>query len=785
MRYNDAVQPLETGGMLETRQFTIAATGKAFRNLMDGLYSRKIEAFCREILTNAFDSHCEAGTPDRLFEVWVPTIFDKRLKVRDFGVGMDHEQVMSRYSTLFDSTKDHSDEFVGMLGLGSKSPFAYTDGFSLRCWDGAECRTYSAYLGPGGVPQISLAGRQPSTEPRGVEVGIPVSRADFEEVQEALARVCLGFPNPPKLPESVLKRMQFDVTAAGDGWAVGRSDALESGVFARMGCVLYPVPTSEVARVIDGWSDEKDSASIVVDFSLGELEITPSREALSLTDRTREGLRKRLEEFQKGVAEEFGHLFDHCGTDWETAMEYDKLLSGKIPQQLIRTLPQRSIHHRIRSILSELLYKTSRSPKSWRWVMVERAHRYYSGARQCKHGDMEYSATHETDSYRHRNVQFPKKDKELVFVVDAETSNAKIAAWLYKNDVSSALVLRRGSQLKTEIYEHRDPTDKRGPDGKWTRRPLWSKPYGDLTEDDLLKMEIVGQLGNPPFRKASSFAKAPPLKRPPVEREDGLVLNPVTGAFEPVDKKQLKALLSTHRFMFYSKQRKCVLTPRGDVPAEQWPSLIPMDGSLSELVKKVKLVTGSNPKLALVRVTPKVEYGDVRFYPLSDPLEEIILRNSPPSFWDEVIPDVLWKHLPSDIVPHPKILSYMEVSENPNLRRLARLVRECEGQEEIRDSNELYYRRKRGDMMMSLVHSNQAVLRRFLDEARLRDYRVPIFGENIWTKTEWLSPRWRQFLRKMNAFLQSKDGEEARIYYEAMEAAELEVQRKGGFKCRR
>ncbi len=134
MKYNPHLQPLETEGFGETRDYSIAATGKAFRNLMDGLYSRKIEAVVREISTNAQDSHTEAGWPTRPFLVQLPTVFRATFSVRDYGVGMPHAQVMDRYSTLFDSTKDQSNDQVGMLGLGSKSPFAYTDGFTLRCW---------------------------------------------------------------------------------------------------------------------------------------------------------------------------------------------------------------------------------------------------------------------------------------------------------------------------------------------------------------------------------------------------------------------------------------------------------------------------------------------------------------------------------------------------------------------------------------------------------------------------------------------------------------------------
>lgn len=326
MRYQAHVQPLETFGYQETKVFSIAATGKAFRNLMDGLYSRKYEAIVREICTNAQDSHIAAGTPARKFLIQLPKILKPIFLVRDYGVGMSHQQVMDRYSVLFDSTKDKSNLENGMLGLGSKSPFAYTDGFTLRCWDGQSVRTYTAFLGEGGVPQISLAGSVPSSEPRGVEVSFAVKREDFGQFETALLRVLKGFAHFPEgTPEDILESLAQQPSRYGDGWAIMPNNWIRGGdkVYALQGCVLYPV---EFGRLETNDGDLENisyslKGTIVLDFPIGSLSFTPGRETLTYDETTVAALQSHWRRFRADIDRLFEENFADCTTDWERRLK--------------------------------------------------------------------------------------------------------------------------------------------------------------------------------------------------------------------------------------------------------------------------------------------------------------------------------------------------------------------------------------------------------------------------------------------------------------------------------
>ena len=50
---------------------------------------------------------------------------------KDFGVGMSDYEVRYVFATYMKSTKDDKANEIGAYGLGAKTPFAYTDAFTI------------------------------------------------------------------------------------------------------------------------------------------------------------------------------------------------------------------------------------------------------------------------------------------------------------------------------------------------------------------------------------------------------------------------------------------------------------------------------------------------------------------------------------------------------------------------------------------------------------------------------------------------------------------------------
>ncbi|MGQ7794459.1 hypothetical protein ACUN0C_18795, partial [Faunimonas sp. B44] len=307
-----------TGGLQDAGSFKFEMNAMAFRSVIDGIYADKIRAPVREYCTNAFDAHRMAGKADKPFDVQLPSRFEPIFRVRDYGVGLDHDEVMNLYSTMFASSKRETNDAVGMIGLGSKSAFAYTSSFTVTCWDGRERRTYSAFLGDEGVPQMALLDRQASIEPKGVEISFPVKNDDISAFHTAAKRVFLGFDLKPNVVNETFRMDDGQVQYQGTGWRMFGPSVI-SQLHARQGCVIYP---------IDGYSIGEPNHHllrhpIVIDFPIGKLSVATSREQLGYDADTIANIKKRLVVVEKELAAECQKEIDACPTFLEACILAD------------------------------------------------------------------------------------------------------------------------------------------------------------------------------------------------------------------------------------------------------------------------------------------------------------------------------------------------------------------------------------------------------------------------------------------------------------------------------
>lgn len=325
---------LTTFGTQETAQFKIAPNGKAFRVLIDSIYANKIRAIIRELCTNAYDAHVEAGCADRPFDLALPTLFYPEFRVRDYGVSMSHEDIMGLYSTIFESTKDQDNVAVGKFGLGSKTPFAYTDTFTVTAFKDGVKRLYTAYLRPDGVPEITLMLTENTAEERGLEVSFPVDSDDTAYFALEACELMEGFevkPNDVNNTGAWEKLLSEDNAPILEGkrWKIrnGNRNLLYKGLTVRQGCVLYPVDASSIS----GLSERAANlcrADIVIDVPMGEVEVTASRDALSYDEYTQANLRARIEHVTNEVFAALGKEIHEQPTYAKACEKYAEIRSG-------------------------------------------------------------------------------------------------------------------------------------------------------------------------------------------------------------------------------------------------------------------------------------------------------------------------------------------------------------------------------------------------------------------------------------------------------------------------
>lgn len=293
MRTETDVHELLTIGALEEGEFTIEESAKTFKMLFDGLYSDKTGSIVREVASNAWDSQQRAGYKAP-FYVHAPTAINPDFWVRDFGAGMDHQTVLHTYTRVGKSTKVDTDTEVGMWGLGSKSPFAHGDQFSVDCYDGQEVRHYTCAIGETGRPRVLLMGVEPCAEPCGVRVGFAVEQKDFAAFESAIRKASAGFPEPFE-SNITLPLLTSPIFHGADWQAYDNDRSLNESLPAvwnvRQGCVVYPL-TAQRGVALELPTDYK--RRYVLDCPIGTIKFTTSREQIAYTPEVVEYLRARL-----------------------------------------------------------------------------------------------------------------------------------------------------------------------------------------------------------------------------------------------------------------------------------------------------------------------------------------------------------------------------------------------------------------------------------------------------------------------------------------------------------
>jgi hypothetical protein len=262
MKLADRTVEIHSRGLDSTNQFTIAQTSKMFKILSDSLYSDKVMAVIRELSTNAYDAHVAAGNKNP-FKVSLPTQACPSFTVRDFGTGLSQKDMEELYTTYGASNKNDSNDFVGCLGLGSKSPFAYTKSFSTTSYHNGKKYSYIAAMDESGVPSLNLFGITDTNEPNGLEISFAIKQHDFHEFTNKSKRIFHYFKMRPIIEGGTDPLMQDhsyshnNVVIEGEGWKIGRISGNgnqypssynnpNSGIVAIMGNIAYPVYTNKI-----------------------------------------------------------------------------------------------------------------------------------------------------------------------------------------------------------------------------------------------------------------------------------------------------------------------------------------------------------------------------------------------------------------------------------------------------------------------------------------------------------------------------------------------------------
>jgi hypothetical protein len=266
------------------------------------------------------DSHVAAGREGTPFDVHLPTQLEPWFAIRDYGTGLNHDQVTNIYTTYFESTKTASNEFIGALGLGSKSPFSYTDNFTVTAIRDGVKGIYSAFINATGVPSIAKMGEEQTTEPSGVEVKFSVNdRWDFDKFRQEARHVYTYFKLRPVVSDSTefhFNEVEYETENIVPG-VHSYKDSRRS--VAIMGNIAYPIDVPNADKVL-GDLRSLLSCGLEFHFGIGQLDFQASREGLSYIPQTIQAIKDKLEEVNAALTMVLAKEADAIPNLWDRAI---------------------------------------------------------------------------------------------------------------------------------------------------------------------------------------------------------------------------------------------------------------------------------------------------------------------------------------------------------------------------------------------------------------------------------------------------------------------------------
>ncbi|AVO23133.1 rIIA lysis inhibitor [Xanthomonas phage RiverRider] len=287
------------GSAGESHAVQVAGTREFIEMLSSNLYSRPKEAMIREVLCNADDAHKDAGYTGPI-EIVIED--DNTLIIRDRGLGIPHDKMHLIYGTYGGSTKKKDSMATGGFGLGCKSPWSYTDAFTVaNCHAGT--KTINTMLrvsnDHGGLPAIIPIANFPTDE-TGLEVRIDIKPNDIREIRGLIINAVHRGGMNATLNGDVLDRIDYP---SDQSYVFVENSHLNQKIMVKYGAVLYPVDDQDVYREFYRMITDylNHGQTLILLAPADSLIISPNRENVSYLDKTRKQLYLLLREFMEEI----------------------------------------------------------------------------------------------------------------------------------------------------------------------------------------------------------------------------------------------------------------------------------------------------------------------------------------------------------------------------------------------------------------------------------------------------------------------------------------------------
>jgi hypothetical protein len=197
-------------------------------------------------------------------------------RVKDFGLGMDADDIVNTYRKYGASTKRDSNTVQGMMGIGSKAALTYTGLFTVVGIKDGIKTTVTVTKDEDGGSSVGIENVEATDEGNGVEIIVPTKQCNYFESK---ARNLFRF-----WPEGSVLLNDKPVERV-DGLWLNDNLLLTDQVYdpyVVMGNVAYPMDNENFTAPEFGGRYQ-----LVAFVEIGDVAFTPPREALHMNSKTK------------------------------------------------------------------------------------------------------------------------------------------------------------------------------------------------------------------------------------------------------------------------------------------------------------------------------------------------------------------------------------------------------------------------------------------------------------------------------------------------------------------
>lgn len=283
------------------------------------LYANPALAALREYCANAADAH-KSANQTKPFEVDYKFSKTKgTLRIRDYGHGLNREQLTTIYSQYGATTKHQTNLLAGGFGLGAKSGLAVSNNFFLNTVNNGVLIEAEILKTDSGVATLRVISETSTKKASGTEIIVPLTENQFREISSNAEAQLMGY-HPEQVtingsphtysiynedyfipitvgntPVAHIEIHQNETRLAYDPNA-GEQPKLSDAFSVVMGGVYYPtLPSSGTINRAHPEYDSlmeylnhslSESSRVVLNVPVGTVDLPPHRDSLIDTEKT-------------------------------------------------------------------------------------------------------------------------------------------------------------------------------------------------------------------------------------------------------------------------------------------------------------------------------------------------------------------------------------------------------------------------------------------------------------------------------------------------------------------